>query len=118
VHPHAEHAAESAEAAGAQGRFWDMHDYLFEHQRALMDRKLDEYAAAIGLDMERFSRDTEDPVYTDRVRADFMSGVRSGVNGTPTFFINGYRHDGPHDFESLLAAIEAAISEPSAHPAR
>ena len=118
VHPHAEHAAEAAEAAGGQGKFWEMHDYLFEHQRALMDRKLDEYAAAIGLDMERFSRDTEDQVYTDRVRADFMSGVRSGVNGTPTFFINGARHNGPYDFESLLAAIEAAMSETSAHPAR
>jgi protein-disulfide isomerase len=118
VHQHAEHAAEAAEAAGAQGKFWEMHDYLFEHQRALMDRKLDEYAAAIGLDMERFSRDTEGQVHTDRVRADFMSGVRSGVNGTPTFFINGYRHNGPHDFESMLEAIEAAISRIGVRTAR
>ena len=118
VHPHAEHAAEAAEAAGAQGKFWEMHDYLFEHQRALMDRKLTEYAAAVGLDVERFDRDMADQVHTDRVRADFMSGVRSGVNGTPTFFINGYRHNGPYDFESLLAAIEAAMSETAARPAR
>ncbi len=109
AHPHAEHAAEAAEAAGVQGRFWEMHDHLFEHQRALMDRKLIEYAAAIGLNLEQFRRDMVEHVHSDRVRADFMSGVQSGVNGTPTFFINGRRHDGPHDLQSLLAAIEAAM---------
>ena len=118
VHQYAEHAAEAAEAAGAQDRFWEMHDYLFEHQRALMDRKLNEYAAAIGLDVERFGRDMAGQVHTDRVRADVMSGVRSGVNGTPTFFINGYRHNGAHDFESLLAAIDAAMSEAAARTTR
>jgi protein-disulfide isomerase len=118
VHPHAEHTAEAAEAAGAQGNFWEMHDELFEHPRALLDRKLDEYAAAVGLDTDRFSRDTEDQVHTDRGRADFMSVVRSGVNGTPTFFINGYRHNGAHDFDTLLTAIEAAMSEAAARPSR
>jgi protein-disulfide isomerase len=113
AHPHAEHAAEAAEAAGAQGRFWEMHDYLFEHQRALGDDKLEEYAAAVGLDVERWDADMEEQVYAERVREDFMSGVRSGVNGTPTFFINGQRHNGSYDVDTLLAAIEAAISEGS-----
>jgi protein-disulfide isomerase len=118
VHPHAEHAAEAAEAAGAQGKFWEMHDYLYENQQALVDGKLEEYAEAIGLDVERWVRDMEGQVHTERVRADFMGGVRSGVNGTPTFFINGYRHNGPYDFDSLLAAIEAAISETGARTPR
>ena len=118
MHPHAERAAEAAEAAGAQGKFWEMHDYIYEHQRALMDRKLVEYAATVGLDVDRFERDMVDQVHTERVRADFMSGVRSGVNGTPTFFINGYRHNGPFDFETLLMAIEAAMSGSAARTAR
>jgi len=118
VHPHAEHAAESAEAAGAQGKFWEMHDYLYQHQRALKDGDLNEYAAALGLDVEQFDREMTEQVHTDRVRADFMSGVRSGVNGTPTFYINGFHHNGAYDFDSLLAAIEAAISESAARPAR
>jgi protein-disulfide isomerase len=109
AHPHAEHAADAAEAAGAQGRFWEMHDLLYEHKRALGDRQLEEYAAALGLDVERWVSDMETQAHLERVRADFMSGVRSGVNGTPTFFINGRRHDGSHDLETLLAAIEAAI---------
>ncbi len=111
AHPHAEHAAEAAEAAGAQGKFWEMHDYLYEHQHALPDRKLEEYAAAVGLDVERFDRDMEGQAYRERVRSDFMSGVRSGVNGTPSFFINGRRHNGSYDLETLLAAIEAAMPE-------
>src|SRR6266496_4068606 len=83
AHPHAEHAAEAAEAAGGQGKFWEMHDYLYEHQRALSDQDLEEYAAAIGLDVEQWDRDMEGGAFTDRVREDFMSGVRGGVNGTP-----------------------------------
>ena len=113
MHPHAEHAAEAAEAAGAQGKFWEMHDELYEHQRALDDEHLEAYAAAVGLDIERFDREMEDQVYTGRVREDFMSGVRSGVNGTPTFFINGRRHDASYDLEALLAAIAAAAPEGS-----
>jgi protein-disulfide isomerase len=110
AHPHAEHAAEAAEAAGAQGRFWEMHDYLYEHQRALTDQDLAAYAAEIGLDADRFDADMTAQAFTARVRADFISGVRSGVNGTPTFFINGQRHNGPYDVESLLAAIERAAA--------
>jgi protein-disulfide isomerase len=111
VHPHAEHAAEAAEAAGTQGRFWEMHDELYEHQRALADRDLQEYASAVGLDVDWWISEMEAEVHAERVRADFMSGVRSGVNGTPAFFINGRRHDGAYDVETLLAAIEAAMAE-------
>jgi protein-disulfide isomerase len=108
MHPHAEHAAEAAEAAGAQGKFWEMHDWLYEHQQALGDEQLEEYAGTIGLDVERFDTEMEGQVHQERVRADFMSGVRSGVNGTPTFFINGHRHNGSYDLATLLEAIEAA----------
>jgi protein-disulfide isomerase len=108
-HPHAQQAAEAAEAAGAQGKFWEMHDQLYEHQDALDTDSLASHAAAIGLDVERFKRDLSDHTYAEKVRTDFMSGVRSGVNGTPTFFINGQRHDGPWDEGSLLAVIDLLV---------
>jgi protein-disulfide isomerase len=108
AHPHAEHAAEAAEAAGAQGKFWEMHDLLYENQAALEDEDLVRYANALRLDVPRFVKEMQSHHYTERVRADFSSGVRSGVNGTPTFFINGSRHNGPFDLDSLLAAIEEA----------
>jgi len=108
-HPHAEHAAEAAEAAAGQEKFWEMHDYLFEHQRALDDAHLVHYAAALHLDKEMFEREMTEHVHTNRVHEDFLSGVRSGVNGTPTFFINGVRHDESYALETLLAAIEAAM---------
>src|SRR5437764_4867600 len=110
VHPHAEHAAEAAEAAAGQEKFWEMHDYLFEHQRALDDAHLLQYAVALNLDEERFKREMTEHVHTNRVHEDFLSGVRSGVNGTPTFFINGERHDDSYELETLLAAIEAAMN--------
>ena len=113
-HPHAEHAAEAAEAAARQGRFWEMHDTLFEHQRALDDRHLVQYASAIGLDATDFEKELTTHVFARRVREDFMSGVRSGVNGTPTFFLNGRRHDEPWDFETLLRAVESAARSPAA----
>jgi len=105
LHPHAEHAAEAAESADAQGKFWEMHDTLYEHQRALDDTHLLQYAEALGLDREAFRADMTRHARAERVREDFLSGVRSGVNGTPTFFINGVRHDGAWDAESLLTAI-------------
>jgi protein-disulfide isomerase len=108
LHPHAERAAEAAEAAGAQGRFWEMHDVLYEHQDALEDRDLLAYADALGLDVVRFAGELEAGLYAPRVREDFVSGVRSGVNGTPTFFINGHRHNGGYDYPTLMAAIAAA----------
>ncbi len=108
-HPHAEAAAEAAEAAGVQGRFWEMHDRLFENQRLLSRGDLRAHAGALRLDLDRFDDELAQHVHADRVREDFMSGVRSGVNGTPTFFINGTRHDGPFDYQTLLGALENAV---------
>ncbi len=109
VHPHAERAAQAAEAAGAQGRFWSMHELLFANQRRLGDRDLLGYARILDLDMDRFTRELATGVHLDRVRDDLMSGVRSGVNGTPTFFTNGVRHDGPHDARSLAEALGLGV---------
>jgi protein-disulfide isomerase len=111
VHRHAEQAAKSAEAAAAQGRFWEMHDILFESQEALDGEDLIRYAATLGLDESQFIADLSRHIYAARVREDFMGGVRSGANGTPTFFINGGRYDGPFDFDSLLEAIENEIAD-------
>jgi len=86
-----------------------MHDTLYENQEALEDEDLVAYAAQLGLDLARFTSDLARHAHAPRVREDFLSGVRSGVNGTPTFFINGLRHDGPFDFDSLLEAIESAM---------
>jgi protein-disulfide isomerase len=105
-HPHAEQAAEAAEASGSQGKFWEMHDTLYENQRQLGDADLHAYAERLGLDLESFDRDLAGHVHAARVREDFMSGVRSGVNGTPTFYINGTRHDDSYDLETLLAALQ------------
>ncbi|MDX6535383.1 MAG: hypothetical protein QOF68_3127 [Gaiellales bacterium] len=107
IHPHSFGAALAAEAAGAQGAFWPMHDAMFEHQDRLDTRDLVTYARALGLDVGRFVADLEQRTYEPKVREDFMSGVRSGVNGTPTFFINGVRHNGGYDAASLLAALRA-----------
>ena len=107
-HPHAEQAAEAAEVAAAQHRFWEMHDLLYENQRHLSDRDLRAYAEKLGLDLEAFDQDLAGHVHAARVREDFMSGVRSGVNGTPTFYINGTRHDDSYELETLLDALERA----------
>ena len=108
-HPNAQLAAEAAEAAAAQGKFWEMHHRLFTHQNELEFDDLLRHARAIGLDTDRFRRELEEHTYAGRVREDFLSGVRSGVNGTPTFYINGTRYDGAWDFESLLEAIEKPL---------
>jgi protein-disulfide isomerase len=107
-HPHAQHAAEAAEGAAAHGRFWEMHDMLYEHQQALDDRHLVGYATAVGLDAATFKQELRAHVHKGRVREDFMSGVRSGVNGTPTFFVNGVRFDGSWDADTLTHALAAA----------
>ena len=109
-HPHAEQAAEAAEAGAAQGRFWEMHDLLYENQTQLRDQDLHAYAEQLGIDVERFDKDLAEHVHAPRVREDFMSGVRSGVNGTPSFYVNGARHDDSYDFETLLAALERAAA--------
>jgi protein-disulfide isomerase len=108
VHPHAKLAAEAAEAAGAQGRFWQMHELLFANQHALMPAHLLTYAAAIRIDVARFTADLEQHRYSAVVREHFLSGLRSGVNGTPAFFVNGLRHDGGYDVQSLLSAVALA----------
>ena len=109
-HPHAEMAAEAAEAAGAQGMFWQMHDLLYENQRHLLDQDLRAYAEELGLDLELFDKELAEHVHAARVHEDFLSGVRSGVNGTPTFYINGTRHDDSYDVEPLLVALERAAT--------
>jgi protein-disulfide isomerase len=109
IHPNALSAALAAEAAARQGKFWKMHDLILENQRGLSIEKLTALAESLNLDIDQFSRDMELPELTERVQEDFMSGVRSGVNGTPTFFVNGHRHDGPHDFNSLLSALSRSI---------
>jgi NhaA family Na+:H+ antiporter len=108
-HPHAQTAAKAAEAAGAQGRYWEMHDLLLDHQDRLAKIDLLGYAGEIGLDVTQFERELDEDTHAGRVREDFTQGVRSGVNGTPTFFINGARYDGAWDLESLLEAIEKPL---------
>jgi protein-disulfide isomerase len=109
-HPHAEQAAEAAEAAATRGRFWEMHDLLYENQKRLRDEDLRGYAEKLGLDVESFAKELAEHVHAARVREDFMSGVRSGVNGTPTFYIDGARHDDAYDVETLVAALERAAA--------
>jgi protein-disulfide isomerase len=110
-HPHAEHAAEAAEAVadlGGDAEFWAMHDSLYEHQDALEDEDLASYASDVGVDGESVLRALDDQTYRPRVRADFKSGIVSGVNGTPTFFINGTRFDGDwSDVETFARALQA-----------
>ena len=109
IHPYAEGAAETAEFAGAQGKFWEMHDAIFENQNALEPQMLLELADKLGLSSADLDRALSDGDYTQRVKADFLGGVRSGVNGTPTFFINGERHDGRFEFADLMEAIDAGL---------
>jgi protein-disulfide isomerase len=116
VHPHARRAAEAAEAAGAQRAFWEMHDLLLGDGRGLTDDEIVDRARAIGLDLPRFARELDTGTHAARVRDDFVGGVRSGVNGTPTFFINGERYDGPYALPSLSAAVEEALESAQQAP--
>jgi protein-disulfide isomerase len=109
IHAYAQRAAEAAEAAAAQGKFWEMHDYLFEHQDALDAENLVRAASTLGLDKVKFDREVAEHVYAGRVQEDIQSGIDSGVGGTPTIFINGVRHDDEDDFETLKEKIEEAI---------
>ena len=109
THRYAEHAAEAAEAAGAQGRFWEMHDMLFENQDALDDESLVQFAATLELDASRLISEVVAGAHLERVREDFRSGARSGVNGTPTLFINGVRYDGARTVEDLLAVLSERV---------
>jgi protein-disulfide isomerase len=113
VHPHAQLAAEAAEAAGAQGRFWRMHDVLFEHQDALAPADLMKYATALHLDGKRFASDLSGHAFLAKVEDDMKGGLQSGVQGTPTFFINGVLYQGGHDEASLLASIQQVAAKAS-----
>src|SRR3979411_905309 len=106
VHPHAEIAAESAEFAGITGLFWDMHNALFANQSRLSLPAIFLIAEQLGLTETALRNALETGQYRNKVRSDFMGGIRSGVNGTPTFFINGLRHDGSYDYASLVAGIQ------------
>jgi len=108
MHPHAEIAAEAAEAAGDQDHFWEMHHALFTHQNALDVTHLVKYAGQIHIDADRFAKALSEHTFQERVKEDFLSGARSGVNGTPTFFINGKRYDGGYDLASMADAVDAA----------
>jgi protein-disulfide isomerase len=111
VHPHAQQAAEAAESSGGENKFWEMHDCLYEHQQALDDKRLETYAALLGLDLAQFIYNISNHVYSDRVREDFLSGILSDLNGTPTFYINGIRYNGSWDLETLLEALTSVIQK-------
>jgi protein-disulfide isomerase len=115
VHLHAELTAEAAEASAQQRKFWPMHDMLFENQRRLSAPNLLAYAAALGLDLEDFGSELANRVHAPKVQDDLVGGVRSGVKGTPSFFINGIRHDGAWDLATLLTALQekAAAIKPA-----
>ncbi len=110
IHERAQQAAEAAEAAGAQDAFWEYHDHLLENQQALRRDDLIHYARDLKLDEKRLAQDIDSNAYAKRVRADFMGGVESDVNGTPTFFINGVRYDGEVDVDAMIDALRAATS--------
>ncbi len=109
IHPNAEVAAETAEFAATHGKFWDMHDLIFENQNSLSEQMLGELAHRLTLDRQALRDALRSGTFAERVQEDFSSGVRSGVNGTPTFFINGQRHDGDFELETLLQAIQKMI---------
>jgi formate-nitrite transporter family protein len=109
AHPYALIAAEAAEAAALQGKFWEMHDLFFEQQTSLKPDIIPLWAKRIGLNVERFGNDIKQGVVEKRIKEDRQSGIRSGVNGTPTFYINGTRYDGSPDYASLLAALKSEL---------
>ncbi|HEY9228891.1 MAG TPA: DsbA family protein [Gemmatimonadaceae bacterium] len=114
IHPHARQAAQAAEAAGAQGKFWEMHDMLFENQDALEEEDLLRYARKLGLDADRIARELKAQTFAKRVRDDFRRGVRSGANNTPTFFINGERYDGSwEDADAFTRVLRDAAKQPT-----
>ncbi|MFL6496037.1 MAG: DsbA family protein [Nitrososphaera sp.] len=111
IHPHAQHAAEAAEAAAAQGKFWQMHDYLFEHQKALDDAHLFEYAKKVGLDIDKFKKEMSEHVYAPLINKSLKSGIDSGVEGTPTFFINGEHYEDSWDLDTLTSFLNKSLNQ-------
>jgi formate-nitrite transporter family protein len=108
IHTHASESAQAAEAAGAQGKFWEMHDVLYKHQKDLADHDIAHFGLLVGAEVYRLQADLSASRYAGRVAQDYDSGVKNGVKGTPTFFINGKRYHGPVTFEALQAALEKA----------
>jgi protein-disulfide isomerase len=106
IHPHAQHAAEAAEAAAAQDKFWQMHDYLFEHQKALDDGHLLEYAQKIGLEIHKFKNEVSRHLYAPLIEQSLKGGIDSGVEGTPTFFINGVRYEDSFDLKTFSEFLQ------------
>jgi len=101
IHPHAQHAAEAAEAAATQDKFWQMHEYLFEHQKALDDSHLLQYAKKVRLDLNKFKNEMTGHVYAPLIEKSLKSGIDHGVEGTPTFFVNGKRYEDSWDLETF-----------------
>src|SRR5215211_133126 len=114
AHPRARRAAQAAEAAASQGRFWEMHDLLYERQDELSEEDLTRYAAELGLDLQRFEEDLANDDHAWRIEEDRLGGDRAGVRGTPALFVNGVRYTGSMDLDGLLAAVEEATSSPGA----
>jgi protein-disulfide isomerase len=110
IHLHAQAAAEAAEAAAAQDKFWEMHDYLFEHQKALDYHHLLEYAQKVGLDIENFKKDMSGHAYASLIEQSLKSGVDSGVEGTPTFFVNGVRYEDSWDLDTLFSFVKKSLN--------
>ncbi len=110
VHEYAQIAAVAAEAAGRQNKFWEMHDIIFEHQSDLGDDIWPVFAQKLKLKIPAFEKDMDDPALSEKVESDFESGIRSGVNGTPSFYINGDKYNGDYDFESLSEAISKSAN--------
>lgn len=109
IHPHAFSAAVAAEAAALQGKFWEMHDIIFEHQKTLDSGNILLFAGRIGLDTGQFGNDIQQKILVEKVEADFESGIRSGVNRTPGFFINGKKYDGEWTDGQLLRYLESIL---------
>jgi protein-disulfide isomerase len=111
IHPYAQHAAEAAEAAAAQDKFWQMHDSLFEHQKALDDHHLLEYAQKVGLNIDRFKKEMSGHIYAHQINKSLKSGIDSGVEGTPTFFINGERYEESWDLDTLSSFLKKSLPQ-------
>lgn len=111
IHPFALNAAKAAEAAGEQNKFWLMHDLLYENQHDLRDDNLVSCAAALDLDLEKFMEDINDPAVEEKIGQEIYGGARSGVNGTPTFYINGFRYDGSFDYNTMMKTLKAIQQE-------
>jgi protein-disulfide isomerase len=109
IHPYAEIAAEAAEFAGLNNQFWEMHDLIYENQSSLNGPFLLELGTALGLDARELAKAIETRAFEDKIKNDFLGGVKSGVNGTPTFFINGERYNGSYEYPELEAALESLL---------